>query len=413
MSSKQPRLAVISPKRTKIDRTGIYSWARYHAGFSPSFVRKLLASLDLGSNSLVFDPYLGLGTTCLEASRLGIPSIGVEINPFACVVARARVGWGFDQSEFEVALRELSEVRAQQEPPSKNFGRWFGKNESTPRFLCSLGRATQKISNRDLANFLLAAIILCLRRMAHVRKGTNPAWTAVDTDATSSPGDPYICFASQARHMLKDQMAARSSRRVNARIVNCDILKFSLNEKVDAIVTSPPYLSRLDYVMAHRLENDFLFEVGLAENADDIRTELTGGVVVIGNSPKSDWPQQSWSETSLNTLESVWNHAAKASRSYYYPLLVRYFGEMHLCLKRIRKHLRQNGVCVIVAQNSYYKDIEIPLPRIIEEMGDIAGFKETAAVYTVSVKSHLGNMDPDQRRYVPRKILTEEVILLR
>ena len=56
-----------SPKRTAQDRTGVYSWVTYHAGFSPGFVSGVLEYLKLGPNSEVLDPFLGTGVTCVEA----------------------------------------------------------------------------------------------------------------------------------------------------------------------------------------------------------------------------------------------------------------------------------------------------------------------------------------------------------
>ena len=40
----------------------------------------------------VLDPFAGVGTTLVEAKRLGLNSIGFEINPFAAMVCRVKMG---------------------------------------------------------------------------------------------------------------------------------------------------------------------------------------------------------------------------------------------------------------------------------------------------------------------------------
>ena len=49
------------------------------------------------------DPFAGVGTTLVEANRLGLDSVGFEINPFAALVCRVKLG------AVDVCLRELQE----------------------------------------------------------------------------------------------------------------------------------------------------------------------------------------------------------------------------------------------------------------------------------------------------------------
>ena len=58
----------------------------------------------------VLDPFCGSGTTLAEARRRGLPSIGVDLNPIACLISRVRTqAWG--STDAEVGLEHASLLR--------------------------------------------------------------------------------------------------------------------------------------------------------------------------------------------------------------------------------------------------------------------------------------------------------------
>ena len=56
----------------------IHRWFRYSAGFSYSLVEESFRKFGITKDSVVLDPFVGVGTTCVCAKRLGIQSVGVE-----------------------------------------------------------------------------------------------------------------------------------------------------------------------------------------------------------------------------------------------------------------------------------------------------------------------------------------------
>lgn len=66
-----------------------HNFYRYPARFSPHFARAaILAFTNRGDT--VFDPFMGGGTTLVEASALGRSGVGTDINPLAVFVARVK-----------------------------------------------------------------------------------------------------------------------------------------------------------------------------------------------------------------------------------------------------------------------------------------------------------------------------------
>src|SRR6185436_4394444 len=75
-----------------------------------------------------------------------------------------------------------------------------------------------------------------------------------------------------------------------------------------------------------------------------------------------------WGTTCLAFLEQLKNHQSKASATYYYKNHLQYFDGMFKSLAELHRVLEEDGTCVLVVQDSYYKDIQNDLPRIVTEM---------------------------------------------
>jgi len=78
---------------------------KFPAKFHPPVVRWALGKYGR-RGSPVLDPFTGSGTTQVEAMARGIPSVGVDIDPVACLMARAKTT-PLDPGVLEDALLEM------------------------------------------------------------------------------------------------------------------------------------------------------------------------------------------------------------------------------------------------------------------------------------------------------------------
>src|ERR1043166_9555244 len=62
----------------------------YPAKFIGDIPRSLLQTIGLPPSTVVFDPFCGSGATLVEGQRLGYESVGVDLNPIACLIARVK-----------------------------------------------------------------------------------------------------------------------------------------------------------------------------------------------------------------------------------------------------------------------------------------------------------------------------------
>jgi tRNA G10 N-methylase Trm11 len=62
----------------------------YKAKFFPRMVRTLLNLYAPSPSARVLDPFAGSGTALTEASVMGLPSAGVDIDPLSVLIAQAK-----------------------------------------------------------------------------------------------------------------------------------------------------------------------------------------------------------------------------------------------------------------------------------------------------------------------------------
>ena len=77
----------LTPKETSYVSHGYH---RYPAKFIPQLAHKIIKNYS-SKDSIVGDPFMGSGTTILEALLLGRRTIGTDINPVAVLISQAKL----------------------------------------------------------------------------------------------------------------------------------------------------------------------------------------------------------------------------------------------------------------------------------------------------------------------------------
>lgn len=213
----------------------------YQGKFHPQMVRALLNIVGAQPGSLVLDPYVGSGTTALEASLLGMRCIGTDLSPLCVLLARVKV----------CSTEALEQIR-------KHVNSLLENEELDPH------DASTAIHTDDrVADFLQIARMVALsdesrRRRnssASFRKNLKAMLTSVQAHAEAlsrfriTPGEVSISIGD-ARKL--DDIGIK-------------------NGTIDAVVTSPPYSIALDYVRndKHALE-------ALDADLPTLRKHMTG-----------------------------------------------------------------------------------------------------------------------------------------
>lgn len=379
-----------NPKRSQLDSPQS-RWYPYYAGFSETFAETALSSARLGEDDWVLDPWNGSGTTTSRAISLGFNSYGFDLNPVMVIVAMAR---SLDPAEYP-SLRPLSvdisskarkagEVR-EDDPlltwlvPS-SVGAVRAIECAIQRLLVNeltyaRMRQMQLEKFSDLAAFFYVALFRVLRRVLSPFLTSNPTWTKMPrtVKARLRPSGEEIraCFKRETEQMIPSLPAVRqrsgSGKKIFA-VASSERLPMG-NECVDFVLGSPPYCTRIDYAIATSVELSLL---GYSPNEEfnGLRRRLIGNTTVPKSSPSTT---HELGTVCLRFLEKLAEHPSKASSTYYLKNHLQYFHSIRASLAELSRVVKPNSCCVLVVQDSFYKDLHNDLPAIFIEIASKQG----------------------------------------
>ncbi len=268
----------------------MHRWANWIAGFSGEFARSAITRFlpHARQAQTVLDPFAGVGTTLVEANRLGLNSVGFEINPFAALVCRVKLG------ASDVSLQELQEsVKGykgfmedanDKEPDSSPPA---GFRSRIPFFSPVVERKvllTLDYMNglppqiKDIFQVAFASLMVDFSNYSYEPSlGTRPAAgkpLVQDADVGKAVASKLGDMAADIAE-LQIETVGRSNG-PNRRVYEhsfFDAEKHISAESVDLIVTSPPYMNNYHYVRNSRPQ---LYWTGLVESPAELKVLETG-----------------------------------------------------------------------------------------------------------------------------------------
>lgn len=225
-----------------------------------------LVSQFTSEGELIYDPFSGSGTVALEGWAAGRHVIANDLSPYACLLTRAKL---FPYRSLGDALLDIERmsgeaVELQNGVDLREVPRWV-RGFFHPKTLREVISWTSVLKLRRRW-FLLASLMGILH---HQRPGflSFPASHTI----------PYLRIRKFPRSNFPELYRYRSLRdrleaKVNRAYRRVPPLDFSINrsclsesadtlglrERVDAIITSPPYMRQLDYGRDNRLRLWFL-----------------------------------------------------------------------------------------------------------------------------------------------------------
>lgn len=394
-------------------RSGIDSWYPYYAGFSGSFARDVLKSVPLDEGATVLDPWNGSGTTTHVADQLGFRALGFDVNPVAALVASAKLARSRDAEHVLGLATRIAEsaeskraTRNNQDPLSEwlkpSVASQYRVIEAAVLADLATGRTRLPLEPRSgalppLASFLVLALMRAARSLAGVRTTTNPTWVAPGDDARGSRLMLGRLWLSTVEAMAEDLALGPATSKTASEMHVADARSLPIpDESVDLVLTSPPYCTRIDYVVSTSFE---LAALGIGRGSpeyDRLRRACMGTPLARQGLPpelRDAWPQP---VTAL--LNAIRNHPSKASRSYYYKTYWQYFSDCERALGELHRTLKPGGAAVLVVQSSYYKNLSVDLPQLYVALGESRGF-QGHVVNKVEVRRALAQINSRSLRH--------------
>jgi hypothetical protein len=226
----------------------------YKGKFHGQMIKGLLNFMGVGQNSLVVDPYLGSGTTLVEAATIGAPSVGVEINPALVMVSQIKA------DSLTIDALALSKYLETIDPVSVFH---FFHTAPAIRKPWFLGFDRLNVSGTELLheawrehlpegfvqelpfawrNFLLLCYLHALSDFTYLQD--TPKAKSVQEFFVRDLGE-YMATIVGTQKVF--QACSLTPARAVAKLGSALRLPFE-DETVDGIATSPPYSIALDYI---------------------------------------------------------------------------------------------------------------------------------------------------------------------
>jgi len=263
----------------EVRQGGVHFFHHYTAKFIPQIPEKFIRRYSKG-NDIVVDPFMGCGTTLVIAKLLGNHSYGVDTNPLAVKITKAKTMIvdeklikEIDDFIHWVSLRKENNNKAKSlfQAEEKNtflFGdskNWF-RNDVAGKIKNILNRV--KSYNEDVRNFIEVGLSDLLRGMSNARMDTNiptlpPKPIYIDKkhyyrEINNETRDisVYSRVLSQILRMKRATLEfnKETDRRLICKPILGDARKLSRYIKsCNLVITSPPYWSAQNYQKLHML----------------------------------------------------------------------------------------------------------------------------------------------------------------
>ncbi|WP_226342099.1 DNA methylase [Pseudomonas aeruginosa] len=400
----------------------------YYAGFSAAFVESTLATIELSKEAVILDPWNGSGTTTSTAFQKGFTAIGSDLNPAMILVAKAGFVSKLDIDSLVPLSHSIVDNMSFLSEPLDNdpLSNWF--SDKSARLLreietrinqtlvshstyLSLDNAESLEKLTPLASFFYLALFRVTRRLTQEFVASNPTWIKVPKDDSSKKqltGTQAISLFLKEVETLRDQHHFINSsdfdtKRINLKLSNAENLPLE-KASVDAVITSPPYCTRIDYAVATYVELAVL-RIG-GERFSQLRRSLTGSSTVGKTSGEI---MHEWGDECSTFLNALMNHPSKASGTYYLKNHVQYFDSLYKSLSETSRVLKPSAPCVLVVQNSYYKEIRNDIAKIICQMSENLSLKPTHRADFNATRSMV-DLNKNSKKYIGKRSTIESVL---
>jgi hypothetical protein len=359
----------------------IHRWFPYLEGFSETFIEGIISNVESPLTS-IYEPFAGSGTLPVYALQNGFDVFYCEVNPFLSDLIDIKIRVlsmnEHSRSNLIVNLNKLkvdfsSSIKSFQ--PSESLRRTY--NETFPNLIYF--KEDNFIQILQLKSFIetqkdevvknIIEVACCesllnsslLKRSGDIRyrKGKELDKISDFIERTSSNLEKIIEDLSSFKTIDKVPKVKFTN---NAKVYNPEF-----KDKIDIVITSPPYLNGTNYIRNAKLELWFLGYLKTKKDLSHYRKlVVTAGINDVG------------SEKKIINLPSL-KHLIENPDIWYdkrIPKMINdYFFDMELVLRNSFNYLKKGGRIYIDIGDSIYGGIHIPTDEILIELSKNIGYK--------------------------------------
>lgn len=367
----------------------IHRWFRYSAGFSADWVKTVIQKLHLQEDFVLFDPFVGSGTTLLAAQESNVKSIGLEAHPFVARIARAKTSWYTDPKQFkDFAVEILAQACKKRSSNLELYPKLIQDCFPKPILseLDTLRQAWYEISDgSNIAELCWLALTAILRICSPV--GTSQMELIQPKKRKQNYEKPFDAFQSQIEMMYEDMRNFQKKvRYIDTKIYQGDArISPEISSNIaNLVITSPPYANNFDYADATRLEMTFWGEVrGWSDLHSVVRQYLVRSCAQH-MSPKQDILESILADDHVFPIKSELEKVCLSlsqerllhgGKKNYHLMIAAYFSDLARVWDSLRRICKQDStICFVIGDSAPY-GVYVPVHKWLGELAVANGFQ--------------------------------------
>lgn len=352
----------------------------------------------------VLDPMMGSGTFPVAAAAAGHKSVGLDSDPLAVVIARASVWDGDEQSAVGAAHAIAHGRRSSKpdpvlaDPETRDFvDYWF--DQDAQKSLAAIVRGIEASDSAIQPVLWCAFSRLIIAKDAGDSKARDVSHSRPHVVRAVASFDPLDRFEASLQLVLnrRTQLTKSQAARLTLRQGDARSMPFK-NGAFSAIMTSPPYLTAIDYLRGHRMSL-----VWMGHSVSQLRS-------LRGSNIGSERGMSAHPDLKTVKAEVVDGDLAPTKSR----VVNRYLMDLRSLIKEVTRILAVSGTATFVVANSSHGGASVKVDEAIAMIAAQEGLTESDRVY---------RQLPANRRYLPppkddesslsRRMRTETILTLK
>jgi hypothetical protein len=349
-----------------------HDWYPYLEGFSSSFVSSVFEKY-LSNAKKILDPFSGIGTTPIYLTINGIKSYYCEVNPVLqhLVISKSQV-LNLDRIEKIKLINKIEKIKKNLKNLNlenkdieldKNYKFLFNKSiffESSNYLLTlKLKSFSRKINDRLLKSLFDIAVYSSLLSASLLKRAGDVRFkTKKDLKNKKIPS--ILKLVIEKLDLIQRDLERINKPKVTPKLI-CINSKDLINiksEKLDGVITSPPYLNGTNYFRNTKLELWYMEKINEKISLRDFRNEtITAGINDVSSKTNKEV---------ISEVKILYEKLKKNSYDRRIPQMVSdYFFDMKKVAQGLKKQVKKNGVLCIDIGDSIYNKIHVQTDELL------------------------------------------------
>lgn len=344
----------------------------YPAMFIPQVARRLIEKYSQ-KGDVICDIFCGSGTSLLEARLLGRNAFGIDLNPFAIFLAKAKnteLNPKILTREYFDLLEKINSNKLSKNdyPNFNNLDFWF--KDYVIVELAKIKKAIKEIKDKKIRNFFLVSFSHTVRSASNTKNG--------EFKLVRMPKEKLEKYNPNVLGIFKEKTEANIRAMTDfynsvdkntwAKPIYGDssLDNGIADESIDLIITSPPYgdsRTTVAYGQFSRLSAQWIDIYEEPNTASALDNELLGG------KPTKTLIHELKSNHLTIALEQISRQDEKRAKE-----VLSFYVDLEKCLRKAYQLLKKDKYFCLVIGNRQVKQVRIPTDYIIAEIGTNIGF---------------------------------------